>query len=139
MPCLEIYLPKIKSQVKADLAEKLTTIFAECTNHPAEIFAIFFHEYEKESVAMGGKLFSGQGTPFLHFLLYCPRLRRQVKTQLVKEWTDAFIECTAQKDWQPVIHLCEHPFDNVGVGGQILSDAFEECAKRKFYYELPND
>lgn len=41
--------------------------------------------------------------------------------------------------WKPTIHICEYPYDNVGIEGKILSDAFEECAKRSFYYELPKD
>lgn len=42
-------------------------------------------------------------------------------------------------DWMPTIHICEHPYDNVIVAGKLLSDAYDECAKRSFYYELPKD
>lgn len=42
-------------------------------------------------------------------------------------------------DWLPVIHLCEHPFDNVGVESEFLSDKHDECGKARFYYKLGDE
>ena len=42
-------------------------------------------------------------------------------------------------DWVPFIHICEHPYDNVVVNGRLLTDSYEECARRSFYYDLPKD
>ncbi|MBI4534132.1 MAG: tautomerase family protein [Candidatus Melainabacteria bacterium] len=72
----------------------------------------------------------------LHLNLYCPRLTRSKKQLLVRLLTEAFVVAVQQRHWEPVIHINEHPYDNVGVGGQLLSDAYPECAARKFYYEL---
>lgn len=41
--------------------------------------------------------------------------------------------------WQPVIHLCEHPYDNVGVEGKLLSELYPELAQRPYYYDLSRD
>ena len=53
--------------------------------------------------------------------------------------TAAFTETSGQPDWKPVIHICEHHYDNVGVEGKLLSDACEQYAAAMFYYELPHD
>jgi hypothetical protein len=53
--------------------------------------------------------------------------------------TRALVEVMGKPDWKPVIHLCEHPYDNVGVDGQLLSDSYEELAGRKYYYDLSNE
>lgn len=140
MPCLEISLPKISSNTKATLAAKLTKVFCETTGHDAEIFGIRFFEYEPESASLAGKLCTDQNiSPYLHMLLYCPRLKRSVKQKLATKLTEAFVAATDKPDWTPVIHICEHPYDNVVVQGQLLSDKFEECGKRPFYYELPRE
>ena len=45
----------------------------------------------------------------------------------------------ALSDCRPVIHIQEHPYDNVGVDGELLSDLFPELVKRKFDYPLDRD
>ncbi len=140
MPCIELSLPKVDQQVKTSLAVELTEAFCSATGHPAEIFGIRFFEYEPGAAAMGGKLCEDSRTkPYLHMVVYSPRLKRSVKQKLGAALTSALARASKQSDWVPVIHLCEHPFDNVIVNGKLLSDAYEECAKRSFYYELPKD
>lgn len=137
MPCLEIYLPETNRETKSRLADRLTALFAECSGFPAEIFAIHFNEYQPDQIAIAGKLWDGQtGRPYLHMVLYIPRIKRSVKQKLVAEFSTAFAECVNHPDWKPVIHICEHPYDNVGVEGQLLSDAYEACANKSFYYDM---
>jgi len=140
MPCLEIVIPEIDQKIKEVLAEKLTEAFAASTKFPAEIFGIRFMEYKPGETASGGKIWDGKtGRPYLHFLLYCPRIDRSAKQDVVKSFTKVYTECISNSEWKPVIHISEHPYDNVGVEGELLSDTYEECAKSKFYYELHKD
>ncbi|MCK5126425.1 MAG: tautomerase family protein [candidate division Zixibacteria bacterium] len=140
MPCLEITMPQTTAETKTALAEKLTIIFSEATGMGADIFAIHFNEYNSGEVSIGGKIWNGgESRPYLHFMLYCPRLKRSVKQIIIKKMTLAFAESVGNPDWKPVIHIDEHPYDNVGVEGKLLSDAYEACAKAEFYYSLPKD
>jgi phenylpyruvate tautomerase PptA (4-oxalocrotonate tautomerase family) len=140
MPCLEISMPRVDTKTKAQLASKLTEAFATASGFPAEIFGIRFNEYERGTAASGGTLYNdGNSVPYLHFLLYSPRLKRSVKQKLVEILSTVFAECVGHADWLPIIHLSEHPYDNVGVAGKLLSDSYEECAKSHFYYELPDE
>ncbi len=140
MPCLEIAMPAVEEKVRAELTQKLTDRFDEVAPFGREIFGILFREYGLTMAAGGGELVSDvEKRPYLHFLLYCPRVSRTIKQKLVAGWTEDFCACLGRPDWKPVIHICEHPYDNVGVEGQLLSDAFEACANSRFYYELPKD
>ncbi len=140
MPCLEISMPKTSGETREKLAAQLTDIFAAETPFGAEIFGIRFMEYSPSEAASGGRLFTGgESRPYLHFLFYGPRIGRLVKQKLVAGWTAAFTECVGNSNWRPVIHICEHPYDNVGVEGQLLSEAYEQCAKSNFYYSLSDD
>jgi hypothetical protein len=38
---------------------------------------------------------------------------------------------------KPLIHILEFPYDNIGVDGQLLTDADEELASRPYYFVLP--
>jgi len=137
MPCLEISIPAVDDKTRSRLARSLTDAFTATTGFGADIFGVRFHEYEPGKAASAGVLWDGgDGRPYLHFLLYCPRLRREVKSQVVEALTAAYTECVGKPDWKPVIHIAEHPYDNVGVGGKILSEAYEECAGQNFYYEM---
>ena len=53
--------------------------------------------------------------------------------------TTAFSDCLGGPQWKPVIFIVEHPYDNVGVEGELLSDIYEQSAQREFYYHLPDD
>ncbi len=140
MPCLDITMPKVAKDIKEKLSAKLTEAFAASTGFPGDIFGIHYIEYDTGNAASGGKLSDGKsGRPYLHMILYTPRLRRSVKQKVVAALTTAFIDVTGEPEWKPVIHITEHPYDNVGVDGKLLSDTYEECANRKFYYGLPDD
>lgn len=140
MPCMELSVPKLTRNVKATLAAELTAAFCSTTGHSAEIFGIRFFEYDMENASTGGRLCdSGNSKPYLHILLYCPRLKRSAKQKLAIALSTGFSKGIGHSDWSPIIHISEHPYDNVVVNGKLLSDAYEECAKRKFYYELPQD
>lgn len=137
MPCLEVILPKSEDNIKEKLTYGLTKAFDESTRFGADIFGIHYSEYEPKGAASGGVIWDGRnGRPYLHLILYCPRIDRQTKQKLVETMSAAFVDAIGKENWLPVIHICEHPYDNVGVKGQLLSDTYEELAKKKFYYEL---
>ncbi|MCC7443128.1 MAG: hypothetical protein IT285_15960 [Bdellovibrionales bacterium] len=140
MPCIELSLPKADRKTRAALAAGLTEAFCSSTGHPAEILGVRFLEYEPGMAAVGGKLCDDPAeSPYLHILVYCPKLRRTVKQRLGAALSESFVRATGRPEQVPVIHICEHPYDNVVVNGRLLSDAYEECAKRSFYYDLPRD
>ncbi len=140
MPCLEISVPNMDDRTRRALASELTDVFVDTTGFDREIFGIRFQEYGWNEAASGGSLIDASTVrPYLHFLLYCPRISRANKQKLVREFTAAYTHCVGRPDWQPVIHICEHPYDNVGVGGELLSDAYPELADSKFYYEISDD
>ena len=140
MPCLEISMPKVSTEIKELLAKRLTDAFVEATGFEKSIFAVRYHQYAVGSAAVGGELWPGDDSrPYLHFLLYCPRLHRAAKQKVVSSFTAAFTETIGKVDWKPVIHIGEHPYDNVGVGGALLSDTYEELANRKFYYDTSDE
>ncbi len=140
MPCLEITIPKLDNETRKLLTSRLTDAFAQASGFPADIFGIRFFEYGIGETANGGLLWDGKsGVPFLHFLLYIPRIKRSVKQKLVTAFSTAYTASTGKLDWKPVIHICEHPYDNVGVNGSLLSDSYEELAERSFYYDLPEE
>lgn len=135
MPCLEITLPETDIDTQKRLAETLTAAFASNTPFEAEIFRIRFIPYAAGQAAVGGD----SERPYVHFLLYCPRINRTTKQRLVAALTETFITVTGNKAWMPVIHISEHPYDNIAVNGKLLSDTYEECANRAFYYKMPRD
>lgn len=140
MPCIEISLPKVSRETKVALSAEVTEAFCSSTGHPPEFFGLRFFEYEPDTAATGGKLCDeASASAYLHMLIYCPRLKRSVKQKMGSALSEAFARATKRPDWIPTIHICEHPFDNVVVCGKLLTDAYEECAKRSFYYELPKD
>lgn len=137
MPCLEITMPETDQTTRSRLSERLTNAFTEATGHPAEIFGIRFDEFAPGTCASGGRVWDGgDDRPYLHMVLYCGRLRRAQKQVVVQRLSAEFAECVAKPAWLPTVHVAEFPYDNVGVDGQLLSDAFEECRDRPFYYEL---
>lgn len=88
MPCLEITMPSVDADTKAQLASRLTEVFAETLGFPSDIFGYHFNEYKPGTAASGGKMFDGGASrPYLHLLLFIPRPRRSVKQKLVKSLT----------------------------------------------------
>lgn len=140
MPCLELSLPPVPRETRVALAAGLTEAFCAATGHPPELFSVRFFEVDAGMASVGGRLCDEEGaSPYLHLLLYCPRLKRSVKQRVGAALTEAFTRAVRRSDWTPVIHVCEHPYDNVVVEGRLLTDSYEDLAKRAFYYELPRD
>lgn len=134
MPCIEMSLPESARELRAPIARAITDAFSAVTGHPAEIVGVRFFEYREGEAFVGGR-----PGPYFHMLVYSPRLKRSVKQKLASALAEAVTRASGHETWRPTIHLCEHPYDNVVVDGQLLSDAFEACAKKPFYYELPKD
>jgi phenylpyruvate tautomerase PptA (4-oxalocrotonate tautomerase family) len=139
MPCLEISLPKTDIETKERLIAKLTDIGVEAAGFGRDVFRIRFCEYDVGEAGMAGKLWDGKNNPYLHFLLYCPRLKRSVKQRLIVEMSETFVNVLGRPDWIPVFHICEHPYDNIGASGKPLTEKYPELADRKFYFDLPKD
>lgn len=139
MPSLDVTMPRSDLATKVRLAEGLTAAFAAYSGFGEAPLGVRFLEYGPGEVAEGGRIWDGTNAPFLHLVLSCPRMRRQAKREVVAALTRSFSQAMERPEWLPVIHIHEHPYDNVGVGGQLLSDAFEACRARRFYYDLPED
>jgi len=140
MPCLEVTIPRMDISTKEELSTKLTEAFTAGTGFHGDIFGIHYIEYDTGNAASGGKLCDHKSErPYLHMTLYTPRLRRSVKQNVIEALTTAFADATGKPGWKPVIHITEHPYDNVGVDGKLLSDTYGECANREFYYDLSDD
>lgn len=137
MPSLEISIPKTDREQKAQLARKLTEAFAQHTRFEPEIFGIRIHEYDKDQAAYAGELCDEPNArAYLHAILCIPKINRETKQKIVASFTRVYVEVFNDKAMQPVIHIHEYPYDNVGVEGKLLSDAYDECKNQKFYYDL---
>lgn len=66
-----------------------------------------------------------------HIVVYSPRLSREKKAACVTALTEAFANATGFDAELLTIHIEEHSYDNVGVGGKLLTDAFPELAERE--------
>ena len=79
-------MPVVDLNMKKQLARNLTDAFVKATGFDAEIFGIRFFEYNENEAASGGNLCTGNDKrPFLHFLLYSPRLRRTARQKSLDE------------------------------------------------------
>ncbi len=140
MPCMEITLPRSRTASKKELARELTDAYADSTGMDRERIGIRFLEYGEGETAYAGRLWEGgEGRRYVHVMLYCPRQPREVKQAIVRRINDALVRRMEPGECRPVIHIQEHPYDNVGVDGRLLSDLFEELAKRKFYYRMDDE
>lgn len=52
-----------------------------------------------------------------HIDIQGPRMTRAKKAQVVAGVTKAYCEATGMEPAHLIIHISEHPYDNVGVGG----------------------
>ncbi|MBV6458649.1 MAG: hypothetical protein HONBIEJF_01783 [Fimbriimonadaceae bacterium] len=66
-----------------------------------------------------------------HIIVYCPRLEREKKVACVAALTEAFERTTGHCADILTIHIEEHSYDNVAVGGKLLTDAYPELAERE--------
>ncbi|MCC6999975.1 MAG: tautomerase family protein [Deltaproteobacteria bacterium] len=134
MPSLDVTLPEVSLETRTRLARELTEAFADATHFERELLDVFFHEYPPGSAAHGGVMVTG-AVRACHLAIACPRISRATKQQVGASLSAVFARVTG---WgvAPVIHIQEFPYDNVVVDGQLLSDAFEACRQRRFYYPL---
>ena len=140
MPCLDFISPELTDAQKQNITTGLTDAFADITGFEREIFGIHFVTYGERGAAQGGVLWDGEmGNPLVHLLFYSPRFKRDIKQRIVYEFTRIVKSVVGDPEWKPVIHLNEHPYDNVGVDGELLSDRYEELPTRKFYYKLSDE
>jgi len=130
-------MPETSGEIKEILAKTLTEAFGEASGYPTEIFGIHFNEYKQGNAASGGRICDPEKErPYLHFLLYIPRINRDQKQNLIAGFSKAFTETLGKPGWIPVVHICEHPYENIGVEGELLADKFEELGKKEYYYSL---
>ena len=66
-----------------------------------------------------------------HIVVYCPTLGRERKAACVAALTRAFTESTGLDSELLVIHVEEHSYDNIAVGGRLLSDSHPELAEHE--------
>jgi 4-oxalocrotonate tautomerase family enzyme len=66
-----------------------------------------------------------------HIIVYCPRLEREKKIACVAALTEAFERTTGHSAELLTIHIEEHSYDNIGVGGKLLTESFPELAERE--------
>jgi phenylpyruvate tautomerase PptA (4-oxalocrotonate tautomerase family) len=74
-----------------------------------------------------------------HIVIYCPRMKREVKVACAQAVTKAFAETTGLEPELLTIHFEEHSYDNVAVGGRLLTDAFPELAVREAAWRQENE
>ncbi|MBX3642061.1 MAG: hypothetical protein KF720_03210 [Rubrivivax sp.] len=70
-----------------------------------------------------------------HLIVYSPRLTREVKIACAEALTRAFESTTGHSSELLTIHFEEHSYDNIAVGGKLLTDSFPELAKREKDYQ----
>lgn len=137
MPCLEVTLPKMELETRRRLAERLTEALVSSTGMDRQAFCIFFHEYGPGEAAVGGSLWeSADKPPPIHFALYSPRVKRGVKGRMVEQFTAIVTEFWPGWVENLIVHIGEHPYENVGYQGKTLADQYTELARRPFYYPL---
>jgi 4-oxalocrotonate tautomerase len=66
-----------------------------------------------------------------HIIIYSPRLTREVKIACAEAVTRAFESTTGHSSELLTIHFEEHSYDNIAVGGKLLTDSFPELAERE--------
>jgi phenylpyruvate tautomerase PptA (4-oxalocrotonate tautomerase family) len=130
MPWMEVTIQKTDSALKQQLIAKLNQEFIDATGFEDEVLYVRFSEFESGDTGASGQT---GGSGYAHIILYCPRMRFDVKRSVVAGLTGALEMIQAK----PLIHILEFPYENIGSDGRLLTDADEELASRPFYYVLP--
>lgn len=67
-----------------------------------------------------------------HITIQCPPLTRAQKADAVRRVTDAFSAATGHEAAIICVHIQEYPYQNIGVGGDLLADVLpaEHVASR---------
>lgn len=71
-------------------------------------------------------------------MIYAPRLAREKKVRCAELMTHAFAESTGLEAELLTIHFEEHSYDNIAVGGRLLTDVEPELATRDASYSSPS-
>ncbi len=66
-----------------------------------------------------------------HIIIYCPRLERDKKANCAAALTQAFESTTGLDGNLLTIHFEEHSYNNIAVGGRLLTDAYPELEERE--------
>lgn len=71
-----------------------------------------------------------------HIIIYSPRLTRDVKIACAEAITRAFEHTTGHSAELLTIHFEEHSYDNIAVGGKLLTDAYSELAMKEELFQV---
>jgi phenylpyruvate tautomerase PptA (4-oxalocrotonate tautomerase family) len=133
-------MPKTDLKKKELLSARLAEAFTASTRFSKEILGIRFFEYDPGEAANEGRLWDGRtGKPYLHMVLYSPRLQHSEKKDLIETLTKAFVDALGDPEWTPVIFLTELSHENIGVDGRQISRGVETYPGKKFYKDLKDD
>lgn len=68
-----------------------------------------------------------------HIVIYCPPLELEQKSDVVERVTEAFAKATGHEADIISVHIQEFSYQNIGVGGQLLSKVLppEHVAERE--------
>ena len=128
---MEVVVPQNAQIAKNELAAKIQREFVDATGFEDEKLFIRFSEFDPTDVVESG---SASDVRVAHVVLYCPRLRFDVKRSLASGLNRVF----ADSGIKPLIHIFEFPYENIAVDGTLLTDADDELASRPFYYVIPH-
>ena len=131
MPWMEVTMPASEADVKQKLIASLNQEFIDATGFEDEVLYIRFSEFGAGTAGAAGQI--SDDKTFAHVILYTPRMRFDVKRSVVAGLSKAFELAKIE----PLIHILEFPYDNIGVDGQLLADADDELASRPYYFVLP--
>ena len=70
-----------------------------------------------------------------HIIIYCPRLERQKKAACAAALTEAFERTTGLGGDLLTIHFEEHSYNNIAVGGHLLTEVDPELDERERAYQ----
>jgi hypothetical protein len=128
---MEVVIPAEAQIPRELLLSKIQREFVDATGFQDEKLYVRFSEYGQTDLGESGSFSSAN---MAHVVVYCPRLRFDVKRSLASGITSAF----AGHDCKPLIHIFEFPYENIAVDGTLLTDADDELASRPFYYVIPH-
>lgn len=128
---MEVVIPAALQIPRDQLLAKIQREFVDATGFQDEKLFVRFSEFGQSDLGESGSL---SGANIAHLVLYCPRLRFDVKRSLASGLTGVFAEHAIR----PLIHIFEFPYENIAVDGTLLTDADDELASRPFYYVIPH-
>lgn len=70
-----------------------------------------------------------------HIIIYCPRLDREKKAACAAAVTEAFEQSTGLRGELLTIHFEEHSYNNIAVGGRLLTDVHSELDERERIFQ----